>query len=134
VAEGWKTVESRTHQRFSGLQGRMIGIHAAKKWDMHWLTLARPWLFDWQVHYTMGHMEAWKELGGHVIATAHISQFMDQLLAVHANLALIDCAIISRSGLFLETIRKVNPPVKWPGGRGIFNVPDDLILKGGRDG
>lgn len=39
IAYGWKTIETRTHERFRGLVGERIGIHAGKKWDKHALEI-----------------------------------------------------------------------------------------------
>ena len=33
VMLGWKTIETRTHDRFANMMGKRIGIHAAQKWD-----------------------------------------------------------------------------------------------------
>jgi hypothetical protein len=43
IAWGWKTIETRTHDRFKGLIGERIGIHAGLKWDKDWKELACPY-------------------------------------------------------------------------------------------
>ena len=46
IARGLKRVETRTHSRFAGLDGRRVAIHAGKAWDADALEYAAEWLGD----------------------------------------------------------------------------------------
>jgi hypothetical protein len=42
IAFGLKTIETRTHDRFRGLVGQTIAIHAGQKWDKFAFTISWP--------------------------------------------------------------------------------------------
>jgi hypothetical protein len=123
VALGWKTIETRTHLRFRCLLGQEIGIHAARKWDPAWATLAGRYINERQEQITTGHKEAWRATEGCVIATAFVYEFASELGMFESDAALIDCSHTRRSGLFLRDIKQLKTPIFWPGRQGIFNLP-----------
>lgn len=117
VALGWKTIETRTHDRFKNLAGKRIGIHAAKKWDNNALSFASDYLTTRQVDRTL----TWANKPDYgLVATAYVEK---HILAIprDAECALVECCTY-RFGLFLSGIRQINPPINIPGRQGIFTV------------
>ena len=49
VAWGWKTVETRIHNRFRSLAGERIAIHAGRHWDGNALKVAQLYMHAGQV-------------------------------------------------------------------------------------
>ena len=102
VALGWKTIETRTHQRFKGLVGKRIGIHVAAHWDKQWKELAGDFLLPEQRLKT----ENFLHIGGAVICTAFVRDFR-LLTGKDSPSALIDCEYAQRYGLFLSNIEVI---------------------------
>ena len=102
VGLGWKTIETRTHQRFACLVGRTIGIHAALKWDDTAINAARQWLTDEQVRTTQRMLR----IGGAICWTAEVFNFLP-LGKMHEGRALIECQSVQRYGLFLTNVKAI---------------------------
>jgi hypothetical protein len=74
VGLGWKTIESRTHQRFKSLVGQRIAIHSAVRWDEYWLEIAGKHLSEAQIARTHDFLRIYcmqkGKVSGAVICTA----------------------------------------------------------------
>ena len=114
VALGWKPIETRTHQRFRGLVGKQIGIHASLHWDKNAIESARPFLSSQQIIKTKGFLK----VGGAVICTAYVSEFRELDPLDNAG-ALIDCTHVTRYGLFLKDVQIIEA-VPCKGRQGIW--------------
>lgn len=126
IALGWKTIETRTHDRFKNLVGEKIGIHAGNTWDKDWKELAGPYLTKMQIdevgllknEFDLGHLK------GEIICTAKVTAFRE-LFSNDSDFALIECSSL-RYGLFLEDIKPIKPiPAK--GKQGIWNYDGEII-------
>lgn len=116
IAEGIKTIETRTHDRFKGLVGQRIAIHAAKRYDGHALVFAEEYLSK-DAYCKLAQA---KVLMGAIICTAIVSEAR-WLNPVYAPAALIECRS-PRFGIFLEGIEKLEIPIPCKGRQGIFEV------------
>ena len=117
VMLGWKTIETRTHDRFRSLRGKRIGIHAALKLDPDWPRVANPYLTDEQIERT----HKFLNVGGAIIGTAEVFNY-GLLSAHHSDMALTDCHNIDRYGLFLRSLETIEAiPAK--GKQGIWYLP-----------
>ena len=114
VALGWKPIETRTHERFKGLVGQRIGIHASLKWDSKALGLAEPYLTGYQV----GRTAEFLRIGGAIICTAFVEDFR-RLTEADAKDALIECKT-TRYGLVLRAVAQVEA-IPCRGFQGIWN-------------
>lgn len=129
IAVGLKSIETRTHDRFRSLAGRRIAIHSAKRkptpnelntigGDLQMLGLwtTDAWPQTWLARRPLGK----------ILCTARVARFGRLTDAEHAKAA---CCHIdtNRFGLFLEDVRKLEKPIPWKGGRGIWTVPDEVI-------
>lgn len=116
---GWKKIETRRHRKFACLEGRRIGIHAAHKWDISALDLARPWLSWEQIYETMNKIQRKEPRPYGVVCTAMVTRFLPELVPEHSSGALCPCTA-ELSGLLLSGIEILDRPINIPGGRGIF--------------
>lgn len=131
---GWKTIETRTHDRFKNLVGETIAIHAGQKWDDEAYELAKPYLFQDQYR----DIDVIKErflndnpiipwYKGSIIATAKIEKahwLLSGYWVIDAQ-ALCKCDN-DLFGLFLTDIKPIKPiPAK--GKQGIWNYEGELI-------
>ena len=125
IANGWKTIETRTHHRFFGLKGRNILIHAGAKWDKNWIEHAEPWMdvniFDQATQIL--------KVEPQILCMAYVDNF-GPLNQGHSSKALINCfpVPLKRYGLFLSDIQR-NEPIYIKGHQGIWYV-DQSILEG----
>ena len=120
VGLGWKTIETRTHNRFKSLVGKRIGIHKALKWDDSALELAGPFLTELQVAKT----KTFLRVGGAICWTAFVrdSRELDPLNSIDA---LIDCTHVTRYGLFLSDVRTIEMiPCKGKQGIWYYDIPN----------
>jgi hypothetical protein len=102
VGLGWKTIETRTHDRFKSLVGKRIGIHKALKWDKDALVLAHPYLSNDQRERTMRFLR----VGGAICWTALVKEHR-ALNESDSQAALIDCGETNRFGMFLEDVQMI---------------------------
>ena len=114
VAKGWKTIETRTHNRFKSLVGQRIGIHVALKWDSGAIEAARSFLTVDQIAATSRFLR----IGGGVICTAYVADSR-RLGASDASAALIECTSVTRYGLFLRDIESIEA-VPMRGRQGVW--------------
>ncbi len=125
VAMGWKTIETRTHDRFKGLKGQRIAIHAAKKFDKD----VEEKVFNYIIGRDVKDFPGWNEYGkvrGAVICTAFVQDFR-KLTESDSRNALCDCGGGNLYGLILKDVERLIVPIPWKGLQGIFNVPDEII-------
>jgi hypothetical protein len=133
IAWGWKTIETRTHDRFRCLAGKRIAIHAGLGLDGHAHSEARRWMtherwtsrMDWESERTFPR--------GEVVCVATVAEAR-WLTDKDSVAALIDCgepnpplpsgAWDPRFGLVLTNVVPVSGP-RCKGGRGIFRVEMD---------
>lgn len=112
VMLGWKEIETRIHNRFKSLNGKVIGIHAGKNYDksdqcLQYLTKEQRQIVSNEKFAT-----------GVLLGTARVVEF-DKLNRSHSGRALIDCATTDRWGLFLTDI-KIIEPIPVQGDMGIW--------------
>ena len=134
IAIKWKTIETRTHDRFKNLMGERIAIHASQSFDetaffseMFMQTLEADGGVT-QVSNQMLMSNLWR---GKILCTALVKEHR-----LAPNVAFAEHkewnrkAMIEVGGkfcLFLEDIKPLKDPVTYSGQQGIFNVPDALI-------
>ena len=130
VSVGWKTIETRTHQRFKGLVGQRIAIHATMKVDRlgEWTEHLRPDLS------TLDSFNLDRLIGmsrGTIVCTATVTA-----ARWAPNVGFVEreewnrqamCEVGGKFCLFLEDIKPLRIRIPFRGRQGIFNVPDELI-------
>jgi len=133
VAIGWKTIETRTHQKFNSLIGQSIAIHATMKIDK---------LGEW-FDYIPSHISIVQGVNieqlisiscGTIVCTASVTAMrwapnVDFKEHERWNWQAM-CEIGGKFCLFLEDIKPLRIRIPFRGGQGIFNVPDELIKEG----
>jgi hypothetical protein len=110
IMEGWKTIETREHDRFKSLLGETILIHAGLHNDT-----SPSSKFN---RYLKG-TPTWKTVNGCILGTALVSD-VGWLGTEHSQEAMIDCGGVYRYGLFLENVEKFEQPIPVKGGMGIW--------------
>lgn len=123
IMRGWKTIETRTHDRFKCLENRFILIHAGQTTDGSDLTTKNPYLSHEQILYNPEEM-----VNGFILGSAFVSS-SKELSAGHSSRSLIDCENTKRYGLFLENVTKFNDPIPCKGNMGIWYYDLDLKQK-----
>lgn len=129
VALKWKTIETRTHDRFKGLVGRRIAIHAAQKIDPLGYNKYLPGKLSELDIRNIGDLVVLHR--GKIVCTARVSKARwakaDELFMQTLNRQAM-CEVGRKFLLFLEEIEPLNRPVPYRGRQGIFDVPDELVL------
>lgn len=122
IAEGWKTIETRTHSRFQSLAGSTIAIHAGAQWDHAWKQLAGPYLTPGDI----AKVDTWTAIRPAVICLATIGK-TGWIPPTEENsyLARINCQTRNRYGLFIEQVHQVGP-ITMPGHQGIWECTIDV--------
>lgn len=118
VMLGWKTIETRLHNRFKSLAGQRIGIHAANTWDRLCFDSAGPYLSEDQRKQTLELLGNAKRAGGRLLGTVHVTG-AHWLQIEDSQAALIGC-YISRFGLFLSDPTPLPAPIIMRGKQGIW--------------
>src|ERR1700741_2408733 len=110
IVEGWKTIETRTHDRFKCLVGKTILIHAGATYDQSPFRYAaeRNYLSHKAIDVPQGCI-----LGRAYVSSSRILNYND------AHKALIECDT-KRYGLFLREIVKFENPIYTKGQMGIW--------------
>jgi hypothetical protein len=121
VANGWKTIETRTHKHFASLEGQRIAIHAGKNYDERAVYAARPYLTPYQLQLHKRTQCGYRTPRGAIICTVFVRSFA-QCVEHDALTALIECHKTVRFGLLLEKIELVMPPIFCTGHQGIWEV------------
>ncbi len=114
IMRGWKTIETRTHNRFKCLEHRFILIHAGMNTDNTPWSRNNPYLTEQQIYENPKEM-----VNGYILGTAYVQAF-SKLEGTASKRALIDCEIVDRWGLYLVGVRKFEEPIKCNGSMGIW--------------
>jgi hypothetical protein len=121
IAEGWKTIETRTHDRFKNLKGRTIGIHAGMQWDKDWYYFASAFMTEEQKKLALEREQRYMCNRGKILCVDEVYEFL-KLSELHSKYALVDCSEHNRYGLFLRNNRLIEPyPAKGKQGIWHFN-------------
>ena len=116
IMREWKTIETRTHNRFACLNKRTILIHAGLTTDKSDLVVKNPYLAPEQI------IQAPEEvINGHILGKAYVYNY-SELNILNSWKSLIDCGLAAplRYGLFLENIEILDIPIKESGEMGIW--------------
>lgn len=119
IALGYKTIETRTHDRFRGLVGERIAIHAGKKWDADGRRHAVRHLYRRGLGaYSVCELDDQaQEDMGKVVCTAVVKEAR-WLGRDDSDAALCDAAGLF--GLVLTDVVRLNPAVPATGRQGIW--------------
>lgn len=118
VMLGWKTIETREHDRFKTLVGHDIAIHATMKWDHAAYESA---LQSGGLSYgQLKRSEEFKSIRGVILGTTTVALFR-RLTEEDSGDALIECRT-RRYGLFLRNPILLKTPIPCKGHQGIFRV------------
>jgi hypothetical protein len=125
VALGFKTIETRTHQRFASLVGKRIGIHAAKHFDDKWEALAAPYVTEDFINQ----VRAWGPdvCPEGIICTVQVMAHCLLSSWADSARAMIDCRHTTRYGLVLTNPLTLSKPIPCKGRQGIF-YPKEVDL------
>lgn len=128
VIIGAKPIETRLHNRFAGLKGQRIGIHATAKPSRR-VSYERTMdakdaaMYHWPAacgqEAEMWRMSSWMYPFGAVLGTAFV-QDTRKLTGADSKDALIDCESVQRYGLILSNIFKFDKPIPAKGSQGIW--------------
>lgn len=120
IMRGWKTIETRTHNRFACLEDQIILIHAGLNTDAS--AINNPYLTKEQLLFNPDEM-----INGFILGSAFVNDF--RLLTTNAaQRALIECET-KRYGLFLEDIDRFEIPIPEKGEMGIWYYDMDNLMK-----
>lgn len=122
VIKGYKTIETRTHIRFKGLEGKTIGIHAGQAVDQSDHVIQNPYLAKSIL------IDSMVLPAGVLLGTAKVNEFRE-LNYTHEHAALIECEKVTRYGLFLSDIKEFERYPKVKGGMGIWYFDLDKMEK-----
>lgn len=113
VIDGWKTIETRTHNRFGCLLNKTILIHAGQQTDLN--------AWDNNPYLTQAQLQERRLVrpNGYILGIALVKSF-GKLSAIHSHKALIDCENTERFGLYLTDVEKFKTPIPCKGGMGIW--------------
>ena len=120
IMREWKTIETRTHNRFSSLHGKTILIHAGQKTDVP--AFFNPYLTKKQI------LDADGMVNGFILGSAYVCN-IGPLTDFNSKAALIDCHSTNRFGLFLKDIKKFEKPIPAKGEMGIWYFDLDTMQK-----
>lgn len=110
IMKGWKVVETRTHNRFRGLDGKRILIHAGMGSDKK--------AFD-TPHLTPDQKEELLMPKGHILGSAMV-YYTGLLLSCDSESALVDCSNSDLYGLCIDEIEIFEKPIPCKGKLGIW--------------
>lgn len=108
VADELKLIETRTHNRFSGLLKKNVLIHAGQVTDKK--ALPNP--------YLKGRIYS-EPINGFILCEAFVNRF-GKLSGIHSEMAMIDCETVERFGLYLTDVKKLDTPIPEKGEMGIW--------------
>jgi hypothetical protein len=120
IMRGWKTIETRTHNKFACLKGRRILIHASQKTDSN--AVNNPYLTREQILFNPDEM-----INGFILGSAFVNDFRE-LTPNASQRALIECNT-KRYGLFLDKIDRWKIPIPEKGEMGIWYYDIDATMK-----
>ena len=114
IMRGWKTIETRTHNRFECLKGRTILIHAGMTTDDSSFAVRNPYLTKNQILQNPDEV-----VNGFILGSVYVYD-TGALNDGDSKAALIDCESIQRYGLFLRDKQQLLDPIPCKGGMGIW--------------
>lgn len=114
IMRGWKTIETRTHNRFACLNHKTILIHAGLTTDGSELTTKNPYLTKEQICYEPDEM-----VNGYILGSAYVDATGLLCGDDYENKAAL-IYTMDRYGLFLENIKKLKEPIYVKGEVGIW--------------
>ncbi len=116
IMREWKTIETRTHNRFACLNKKTILIHAGLTTDNSELVIENKYLNKDQIIQNPNEI-----VNGYILGKAYVYDY-SELNIIHSLKSLIDCGLTSplRYGLFLENIEVFDSPIKESGEMGIW--------------
>lgn len=114
IVRGWKTIETRTHNRFSCLLHNRVLIHAGLTTDNSVLVTENPYLTHEQL------IQKPEEIvNGYILGSVHVNYY-GALNDMNSKASLIDCGTTRRYGLFLDNVQKFDNPIPEKGSMGIW--------------
>ena len=129
IALNWKTIETRTHERFKSLEGQRIAIHAAKKVDES--EIANRFLPPMDGLGVQNYLTFINICRGKIVCTARV---VECRWAPNVGFDLREewnrkamCEVAGKYLLFLDEIEPVSRMIPFRGRPGIFNVSDELV-------
>lgn len=132
VMFGWKTIETREHQKLKSLVNQKIIIHATKNKlfvkdadtiveILSYLDTNRKQVF---VNYL--NSDYFDKTFGKLLGTVEVVEFA-KLNKDNSKNSLIDCQYGNKFGLFLRNPKLFNIPKIYKGSQGIFNIPLEVM-------
>lgn len=114
IIRGWKTIETRTHNRFACLEDHRILIHAGLENDTTAINaFYHGYLTKEQLLFNPDEM-----INGFILGSAFVSAY-SPCKESDAKRALIECKT-ERFGLYLREIERFNKPIPEKGEMGIW--------------
>jgi len=133
VALKLKTIETRRHDRFKGLWGERIAIHAANKFDnkLYWRIVEAITTTGRTETQARNIIDSSRLFSGKILCTAKVfnarwAPNVDFDMREDWNKQAL-CEVAGKYCLFLGDIKTLKHPVPWKGRQGIFNVPDEVM-------
>lgn len=120
IMRGWKSIETRTHNRFSCLVNKTILIHAGKQTDGN--AIKNPYLTKEQLLHNPDEM-----INGYILGSVFVNDFRE-LTTNAEQRSLIECTT-KRYGLFLEKIDRWKIPIPEKGEMGIWYYDTEQTVK-----
>lgn len=121
IMREWKTIETRTHNRFGCLLGKRILIHAGMSTDAE--AIKCPYLTKEQLMHKPDEV-----INGYILGSVYVKAF-GKLSSMHSEKALIDCTNTERFGLYLSEIEKFSEPILCKGEMGIWYFDMETMAK-----
>lgn len=109
IMREWKTIETRTHNKFACLNAKRILIHAGLTTDGSNFTVCNPYLTKEQILY-----EPDEIINGVILGSVFVYG-VGNLNGSHSKAALIDCGETERFGLLLSSVNKFKEPIPEKG-------------------
>lgn len=123
IMREWKTIETRTHARFSSLIHRTVLIHAGQRTDDSPLTVSNPYLTQEQILHSPGEV-----INGAILGSVYVDACGWLCGDNYENKgALIETT--NRYGLFLKEAKQFEKPMYVKGEMGIWYFDMDKMEK-----
>lgn len=123
IIRGYKTIETRKHDRFKSLVGQTIAIHAAKRYDIDALKIV--W---WETLGLRGDLtycaQIAAKVGGAIIGTAKV---IDARWLTVNDFESALCSCSGLYGLMLSDLVEFQTPIPYKGQQGIFSIPEKML-------
>lgn len=121
IMREWKTIETRTHNRFSSLENKTILIHAGLTTDSN--AINNPYLTHEQLMQNPDEV-----VNGYILGSAFVYKH-SKLDDRHSKASLIECENTPRWGLFLTDIKPFKVGIRINGEVGIWYFDIDKNQK-----